>query len=290
VSSLSVVRWRRFGQDRLYVSDIDGVRLGWVCLRTGETMVEVPQQRAAFDAAVAEWGAREAENLRADSPKEPEELPGPRSAPDDEPAWVDLAGNRPGALAQEQATLHRDAAPVRTLLARVLHVHTEERAWRVGAKGEEAVAAQLAKLDSRWLVLHAVPVGERGADIDHVVIGPAGVFTLNAKHHPGAKIWVGGDAVMINGRQVPYVRNSRHEAARAARLLSTACGFDVEVTGMIVPVGADDIVIRELPEDVQIVNRRRISSFLTHLPRRLDARVVEAVYAAARRSDTWQRA
>jgi hypothetical protein len=24
------------------------------------------------------------------------------------------------------------------------------------------------------------------ADIDHVVIGPAGVFTVNAKHHPDA--------------------------------------------------------------------------------------------------------
>jgi hypothetical protein len=171
-----------------------------------------------------------------------------------------------------------------------MHVHTDERAWRVGAKGEEAVASQLAKLDSRWRTLHAVPVGERGADIDHVVVGPAGVFTLNAKHHPGARIWVGGDTVMINGRQVPYVRNSRHEAARAARLLSAGCGFDVEVTGMIVPVGAADIVIRELPEDVQIVNRRRVAGFLAHLPRRLDAPTVERIYAAARRSDTWQRA
>lgn len=155
---------------------------------------------------------------------------------------------------------------------------TVARWWRYG------------RLDSRWRTLRAVPVGDGGADIDQLVIGPAGVFTLNTKPHPGAKIWVGGEAVMINGRQVPYVRDSRHEAARAARLLTEACRFGVEVTGVIVPVGADDIVIRELPPDVQIVNRRRVANFLTRLPKTLDPATVDLVYAAARRSSTWQRA
>jgi len=87
---------------------------------------------------------------------------------------------------------------VRTFVARVFGVHTEERAWRVGAVGEEKVADRLAKLvtkDPRWRVLHAIPVGERGSDIDHLAIGPAGVFTINAKYHAGAKIWVGGDTL-----------------------------------------------------------------------------------------------
>ena len=38
----------------------------------------------------------------------------------------------------------------------------------------------------RWRVLHSVPV-EGGRDIDHVMIGPPGVVTINSKHHrPGA--------------------------------------------------------------------------------------------------------
>ncbi|MDP9431276.1 MAG: NERD domain-containing protein [Actinomycetota bacterium] len=53
---------------------------------------------------------------------------------------------------------------------------TDERAWRIGADGEKAVAARLAELGDRWRVLHAVPVGERGSDIDHVVIGPRLAF------------------------------------------------------------------------------------------------------------------
>jgi hypothetical protein len=79
-----------------------------------------------------------------------------------------------------------------------------------------------------------------GECIDHLVIGPPGVFTLNAKNHPGAKIWIGGDTFMVNGRRQPYFCNSRFEAQRAATLLSTATGVPVVAVGVIVPLGAAD--------------------------------------------------
>jgi len=205
--------------------------------------------------------------------------------------WRDLAGQRPGAMAREQALALKDAAPVRTLVARMLRVHTDERAWRIGADGEEKVAAQLAKLarkDPRWTFFHAIPVGEKGADIDHLVIGPGGVFSLNAKHHPGAKVWVGGDTFMVNGRRLPYVRNSRHEASRATKLLTAACGFPVQVTGIVVPVGAEDVTIKTSPVDVHVVYRTRLVRWLRAQPPVLLDAHIEAIFDVARRSTTWQ--
>jgi hypothetical protein len=155
-------------------------------------------------------------------------------------------------------------------------VHTAERAWRLGAEGEELVGAQPAKLtakDPRWRALHAVPVGDKGSDIDHLVIGPGGVFTLNSTHHPRARIWVAGDSFRVNGVHQPYVRNSRHEAARAVRLLTTACGFPVTATGVIVPVIADDVVVEREPGDVHVIPRRRLRRWLRRrdeLSRRVD--------------------
>ena len=180
---------------------------------------------------------------------------------------------------------------MKTLFARVLGVHTDERAWRIGADGEEAVAARLAKLGPEWQTLHAVPVGDRGSDIDHVVIGPAGVFTINAKHHPNASIWVGGNTFMVNGHRQPYVRNSRHEAQRAIRLLTAACGFPVTVTALIAVMGAQEgFTVREQPPggDVVVLKRREVDRWL----RKRDTGVltleqVEAVHDAARRSTTW---
>lgn len=158
--------------------------------------------------------------------------------------WIDLSQNQPGAEAREQAVAAWEASPIKTVLARVLVVHTDERVWRIGADGEEKVAAQLAKLakkDPRWRFLQAIPIGKPGSDIDHLVIGPGGVFTVNAKHHPRARIWVGGNTFMVNGNRVPYVRNSRHEATRAAQILTAAMGSPVHIEGLIVTVNAKDV-------------------------------------------------
>ena len=64
----------------------------------------------------------------------------------------------------------------------------------------------------------------RCATVDHIVIGPPGVIALNAKRHPGGKAWVGECMVMVNGQKTDYLRNSRFEAQRAARLLFATRG------------------------------------------------------------------
>jgi Nuclease-related domain len=56
--------------------------------------------------------------------------------------------------------------------------------WDRGADGEEHVGRLLASLeDDGWLTLHDVDTG-RG-NIDSVVIGPGGLFTVEVKSHSG---------------------------------------------------------------------------------------------------------
>jgi hypothetical protein len=211
--------------------------------------------------------------------------PTPPSAPERD--WHDLATNRAGAAVQAQADEARRAAPILTLLARFLRAHTDERAWRIGAQGEREVAWRLRKLDPRWRVLHSIPVGERGSDIDHVVIGPGGVFTLNTKHHPGGKVWVAERALMVNGKRVPYLRNARHEAVRASRLLSAACGFEVPVEPVIV-VLCSELTVKAQPPDVRVASARRVRTWLTKRPTVLSAAQIDAIYEMARRDTTWR--
>ena len=141
-------------------------------------------------------------------------------------------------------------------------------------------------------VLHAVRVGDRGADIDHVVIGPGGVFTINTKHHPRASVWVGGDTVMVNGHREPYVRKSRYEARRASRLLAEHVGFPVPVTGLVAVVGArGGFTVKAQPADgaVAVVHGRGVARFLRSRPTCLDLRQIDAIHEVARRSTTWTR-
>src|ERR1700683_3962983 len=53
-----------------------------------------------------------------------------------------------------------------------------------GAQGEEHVGALLDELsDHGWRVIHDASLG-RG-NVDHILVGPAGVFTVETKRHQG---------------------------------------------------------------------------------------------------------
>jgi hypothetical protein len=283
---LVVTRWRRYGKDRLYVSLADGSKVGYWDLVADEAHPETPDVGDLLAAARSSWEAESSVEVA-----KPSAASSSVAALDAiEPEWRDLSLNRAGAEAREQALQLKEAAPVRTFLARALMVHTDERAWRIGADGEDRVAEQLAKVskkDGRWRFLHAIPIGKRGSDIDHVAIGPGGVFTINAKTHPGKDIWVGGDTFLVNGHRQPYIRNSRHEAARAARLLSAVVGLGVDVTGVVVPVNASDVTIKKAPDDVQVVPRRQVAKWLLGLPDQLSQDVIGQIFEVARRSTTW---
>lgn len=313
VDGLTVTRWARYGHDRLYVQTADGTRLGYWDNKASKTVLEPGADPEAVAAALT--AHRDGQAPTASAPvvppvpvvpappaAEPAVVPPPVEAePTDAPSLLveaeptpaeedaDLAVVRAGAAAREQALALKQAAPVKTFLARALGVKTDERAWRIGADGEEAVAARLTKLGPRWRVLHAVLVGEKGSDIDHVVVGPGGVFTVNAKHHPDASIWVGGDTFMVNGQRVPYVRNSRFEANRTSTLLTEGAGFPVFATGVIAVMGAaGGYTVKTQPDDVIVTTRKEIAKTLSRRSEVLTDEQVEEVYAVARRASTWR--
>jgi hypothetical protein len=180
----------------------------------------------------------------------------------------------------------RAAAPVRTALARLLNVHTDERAWRRGAEGEEEVARRLKGLPDPWLALHDLPIGTRNANVDHLVIGPGGVFTMNTKNLSGP-VRVDGDTVRVNGVRQHYVRNARYEAARVARLLSHHAQMPVAVHGVVVVI-TPELTVRQQPGDVTVVARRGVRKWLERRPQTLTHEQVRLVERAARDPRTWR--
>lgn len=299
---LTEKRWKRYGHDRVYLSTADEVQVGFVDLKTGTVTATDPTYEAALVACRDRWCAEApagqapvvpapptpaaAPPALTPAPAPPPASPSPAPQTGSKP--VDLAKNYGGAAARAKRDEINAKAPVRNLLARAIGVRTEETGWREGAKGEEKVAGELSKLDDRWHRMHAVPIGNRGADIDHVVIGPPGVFTLNAKRHKDGKATVYEKTIYVNGDKVPYLRNSRFEAERASQLLTAACGFEVPVKPIIVFVDLIEFTVKHQPPDVHVVTRRGLVEWLRSLPTVLDPRTVEIIWANARWDTTWQ--
>lgn len=96
----------------------------------------------------------------------------------------------------------------------------ESQPWYQGYFGEIAVGQRLDRMSKAgWTILHGVPIGIKGSDIDHVAISPEGViFTINSKHHKNKKIWISEKKILVNGQSVQHVRNSLFEADRVEKL------------------------------------------------------------------------
>jgi Nuclease-related domain. len=63
-------------------------------------------------------------------------------------------------------------------------------------------------------VFNDVPIGQLGANIDHVVVGPGGTFTVNTKNRSG-KVWLAPRTLLVNGIKTDYLPKAAGEAARA---------------------------------------------------------------------------
>jgi hypothetical protein len=199
---------------------------------------------------------------------------------------TNLASVRPGEHLDTQARLLREAAPIRTRLARILQVHNDERAYRIGAKGERQVAAKLADLGPKWHALHSIVLSDSGTDLDHLVVGPGGVFCINTKNHPGKKVWVGGNTLMVSGQRQSYVGASRSEAKKISRILTNACGHHVRVDPIVV-IANGDLTVKEQPNEVHVASRRRIRSWILEQPESLSDIEASAIFTAASRNTTW---
>lgn len=76
-----------------------------------------------------------------------------------------------------------EAAALAAMLLATRVIEPKAARWARGAQGERRVGAFLEDLGPDWHVIHGVWLG-RG-DIDHVVVGPGGTFTVETKSHRG---------------------------------------------------------------------------------------------------------
>ena len=111
------------------------------------------------------------------------------AAPGPEPPPIDAGGaGRSARQEHERRAAKREAAVkgrwgdrVGDVVLALTDEPQSTRAWAVGARGEEKLAAAL----DGFSVLHDRRVPGTKGNIDHVIIAPAGVFVVDAKHYDG---------------------------------------------------------------------------------------------------------
>ncbi|MFC9131629.1 nuclease-related domain-containing protein [Streptomyces sp. NPDC057099] len=164
---------------------------------------------------------------------------------------------------------------------------SEIRSWSDGLTGERITGKRLNSLRSRgWFTLHAIQWAS-GADIDHLAIGPAGVFSINSKRHRGKAVWYGDSAITVNGSVQRHIAVSQSEARRVSRALSRSCGIDVPVRPVISVVHAAKLTVKNANPPVLVLAVEHLDRVLSGLAPMFDADRVAHIYGAARDARTW---
>ncbi len=141
----------------------------------------------------------------------------------------------------------------------------ETRAWQRGAAGERHVARLLEPLVQQgWGVNHDLHVSGSKANIDHVVIGPPGVFVIDAKHYR-VRLRLSGDGLLWHGRYLlsPALSTVRWEADKLQARLGAA---DIAVVPIVAVVGATVPYGQVTATGVTVVPARRLPGLLRSLP------------------------
>lgn len=189
-------------------------------------------------------------------------------------------------LIREQARIA--ARPMLRRLFGVSPLATDSTAWYIGARGEIAVGHSLETLPQGWTVFHALPIGNRDRDIDHLVVGPAGIFTVNTKHHSGKTIWVAPRTFMVSGQKQPYIPSSEDEARIVTTLLEKRMPLAAPVRPVIALVDPKRITIKQAPEVVKVIDARYLVRWLRKQPSMLDAVEVARIVELLDRREIWR--
>ena len=142
------------------------------------------------------------------------------------------AGADPGGGARKQAA--RAAAQVQEAQRKLAEAQRRQAGWEAGAEGERRTAAVLAELATEgWQVLHDVHwPGRPFENIDHIVVGPAGVLVIDSKNWSGSSRDPSGERYDSAHSHAVASPLSRTRPSRPPRRPHSHAAFSVRAVGM----------------------------------------------------------
>lgn len=120
--------------------------------------------------------------------------------------------------------------------ARKWHHHSAAAAWRKGARGERHTARILRRLEQHgYTVLHDRALPGSRANIDHLIIGPSGVWVVDSKAwHPATRITRRRGQIWVGQRPADRISAPlAYETRAVERALGCRLGAPVTVGALV---------------------------------------------------------
>lgn len=161
-------------------------------------------------------------------------------------------------------------------------------AWSTGAAGERRTAALLAPLERKgWVVIHDRRIPGSRANIDHIAIGPTGVYVIESKNWTG-RVVIRSRSLTHNGHRADQALAQTEREAEAVRVALTphlaALGLGVGVVPIVcihrARVERRPFWARTVIDGVVICSGRRLRELLRRGPVVLSAEAIATLAGA----------
>ncbi|MBG6213397.1 MAG: NERD domain-containing protein [Cryobacterium sp.] len=216
-----------------------------------------------------------------------------------EPARIVVPGalTAPGRFAgqsvvEELLRQHGDRPP-QSRLARTLGaspLDANELGWLRAAQAEIVVGDILARLPDGYSVYHSLPIRNTAFWVDHLVVGPGGIFSINSKTHWDRDLTGSPRSIPIGEHAMPYLRDPRFESAQITALLAAEMPAATVVQAMIVLVNPHKILLARKPDTVTVIDAPRLRRWLVARPPVFTKQQQAALTAVIDDPATWRAA
>lgn len=155
---------------------------------------------------------------------------------------------------------------------------------RQGAVAEEAVGNLLGELPAGYFVVHDF-VSKRG-NIDHIIISPKGILTVETKSHRGV-VTCEGEMLKRDGK--PFEKDFIKQAWAQAyfiRILLIRHGISAPEPQPVLLFADAYVQVRQQVRGVEIVSRRYLPAYLEQLQNRMTAKEAEKIFEILKSSQS----
>lgn len=187
--------------------------------------------------------------------------PAPLTAPET-PA---VPGRFAGQSVVEELLRQYGDRPPQSRLARTLGaspLDANELSWLRAAQAEIIVGDILARLPNGYSVYHSLPIRNTAFWVDHLVLGPGGIFAINSRTRWDRDLFGAPRSIPIGDHTFPYLRDARFESAQITALLAAAMPATTVVQPVIVLVNPHKILLAGKPDAVTVIDSPRLRRWL----------------------------
>jgi len=120
------------------------------------------------------------------------------------------------------------------MLIGVVYLISPYTNWRQGIKAEKIVTDTLRNLDDSYYLINDIVLPKRRANIDHIILGPTGIFVIETKSYGGKIKCERDDWWQDNGHIKSFSKQVKRNSTTLRRFIRKHINKGVWVEGVVV--------------------------------------------------------